>query len=292
MAVTTTSVITSHGEIAVSQSSGSGLPILLIHGNSSAKEVFRRQLAGPLGEIYRMIAIDLPGHGASSDAIDPQRSYSMPGYAELAIEVLESLGVSRLAVCGWSLGGHVALEMMPRSSAIVGMMLCAAPPVSPTPEGIQAGFKPNPLIPLLGKEVLSEDEIKALADATYGKNLTEELVQAMRRTDGRARALMFAGLFTGAISDQKALAEKSTMPIALVNGADDPFVNVAYVGSLDIANLWDKHSYLLRDAGHAAFLGSPTMFDAILTRFMADMAKRAPKVERRAARASRTGAAA
>jgi pimeloyl-ACP methyl ester carboxylesterase len=274
MAVTTTTLTTSHADIAVSQSSGTGMPVLFLHGNSSAKEVFRRQLSGPLGQIYRLIALDLPGHGASSDAINPQRSYAMPGYAELAIEVMTGLGVDRYAVYGWSLGGHVALEMLPRSSSVIGLMLSGAPPVSPTPEGIQAGFKPNPLIPLLGKETLTDDEVKALAAACYGKSVTDELVRAMRRTDGRARALMFGGLFTGAISDQKALAEKSPLPIAMVNGADDPFVNVDYVSSLSLANLWDKHGYLLRDAGHTPFLASPAMFDAVLTRFLADMAKR------------------
>ena len=108
----------------------------------------------------------------------------------------------------------------------------------------------------------------------------------MRRTDGRARTLMFAGLFSGAVSNQKALAEKSEVPVALVDGADDPFVNLDYVSSLAYASLWDKHHYLLRDGGHAAFLGAPAMFDAILARFVADMAKRAQSVGRKAQQAA------
>jgi pimeloyl-ACP methyl ester carboxylesterase len=62
----------------------------MLHGNSSCKEAFDRQLNGALGDEFRLIAIDLPGHGASSDAADPNRTYSFPGYAEAAIAVLEA----------------------------------------------------------------------------------------------------------------------------------------------------------------------------------------------------------
>ena len=131
MAVTTTIVTTSHGEIAVAQSSGKGMPVLFIHGNSSSKEAFRKQYDSPLGEVYRMIAMDLPGHGQSSDAFDPARTYSMPGYAAVAGEVLDALGVDRATIVGWSLGGHVAMEMLSSWPGVVGVMLCAAPPVTP-----------------------------------------------------------------------------------------------------------------------------------------------------------------
>jgi pimeloyl-ACP methyl ester carboxylesterase len=84
---------------------------------------------------------------------------------------------------------------------------------------------------------------------------------------------MFASLFAGQISDQRKLAEDSLVPIAIVNGSDDPLVNVEYVGSLTYRNLWDKHCYLLRGAGHVPFLHEPEAFNAILERFVADMAK-------------------
>ena len=66
---------TSHADIAVAETSGSGLPVVMIHGNSSCKEVFKNQLTSPVGESNRLIALDLPGHGRSSDAFDPARSF-------------------------------------------------------------------------------------------------------------------------------------------------------------------------------------------------------------------------
>ncbi len=275
MSVTNTTVKTSHADIAIAETSGKGLPVVFIHGNSACKEVFGGQLNSVLGDRYRLIAVDLPGHGASSNAFEPERSYTMPGYADAVVEVLATLGIDQFAIVGWSLGGHVALEMLPRCSGVVGLMLCGAPPVSPTIESLQSGFLPNPLTGLLGKEVLTEDEVSALADACYGKAVNAGLMDAMRRTDGRARTLMFQGLFAGNVSDQRELAEKSDVPVAMVNGAEDPFVNVDYVSSLSYANLWDRHCFILRGAGHTPFLAAADTFDGILVRFVDEMAARA-----------------
>jgi len=289
MAITNRKIKTSHADIAVSETSGKGLPILFLHGNSSCKEVFQHQLESPLGDTYRMIAMDLPGHGASGDAIDPARTYSMPGYAEAAVEALGALGVRQAVVVGWSLGGHIAMEMIPRFDGLVGVMIVAAPPVGRSPVEIQAGFKPTPVIGLAGKPEMSPEEVDAFAAATCGVPVDAMHRDAIIRTDGRARGMMFASLFAGQASDERQLAENSPVPIAFVNGADDPLVNTDYVGSLAYRNLWDDHCYVLRGAGHAVFMQEPATFNAILDRFLGDMAKRT--VKKSAGKSSKVAAA-
>lgn len=274
MSITTRRVSTSHGDIAVSETSGAGMPVVFLHGNSSSKEVFRDQLAGPIGAAHRVIAVDLPGHGASSDASNPERTYTMPGYADAVTEALATLGVPRAVVVGWSLGGHIALEMIPRSDVVVGALILGAPPVGQGAEKVMAGFRPSPNAGLVGKPDLTPEDVEIFMLANYGSATDRVLREALTRTDGRARALMFQSLVTGTTSDQKAIAEGSPVPIAVVNGADDPLVNVDYVGGLAYKNLWDNHCYVLRGAGHASFLHAPEAFGAILERFVADMAKR------------------
>ena len=107
-------IATSHGLLAVEESGGGGLPLLLIHGNSFCRGVFRHQMQLALAAGWRLIAFDLPGHGESSDAPDPVRSYTRPGLADAAVELLGRLGVAEAAVFGWSLGGHIGIEMIPR----------------------------------------------------------------------------------------------------------------------------------------------------------------------------------
>jgi pimeloyl-ACP methyl ester carboxylesterase len=291
MSVVERTVRTSHADIAVAETSGDKLPLVLIHGNSSCKEVFRHQLKSPVGETYRLIAVDLPGHGRSGDARDPEGTYTMPGYAEAVVELLEAMNLNQAAVFGWSLGGHVALEMVPRFSGLVGLMISGAPPVGNTPEAVMAGFRPSPHAGLLGKPELTAEELQIFLAANYGSHADALLTSAAKRADGRARAIMFGGLFSGQLSDQRAIAESTDVPIAVVNGADDPVVNTDYVGSLHYKALWDDHCYVLRGLGHAAFLQAPDVFNQILGRFMQDMEKRAAGLRQKGGKRASAAAA-
>ena len=105
-------VETSHGALAVEEIGAGGLPLLLIHGNSSCRGAFRNQMNGQLAESHRMIAFDLPGHGESSDAPDPLWTYTRPGLASAAVELLGKLAITECAVFGWSLGGHIGIELL------------------------------------------------------------------------------------------------------------------------------------------------------------------------------------
>lgn len=275
MSVSNRVIKTSHADIAVAETSGKGLPVLFIHGNSNCKEALRKQYEGPVGEAYRVIAMDLPGHGASSNAFDPQRTYTMPGYADVAIELLRELGIDKAAVFGWSLGGHVALEMIPRFAGTVGVMITGTPPVGKKPEEIMAGFRPSPHIGLVGQAELSPEEMEILIAATCGIPADPAMRAAVLRADGQSRAVMFASLLTGQASDQRQIVETSSVPVAVANGADDALVNVDYVNTLRYRNLWDNHCYVLRGAGHTPFFQVPEAFNAILMRFLDDMSKRA-----------------
>ena len=280
----TSTLKTSHADISVTETSGKGLPVLLIHGNSSCKEVFAKQLGSPMAETYRMIAFDLPGHGASSDAYNPSETYSMKGYADVVLEVMRGLDVTQAVIFGWSLGGHIAIELLPQFSGLVGLMISGAPPVQPTGEGMQAGFKAHPMVGLIGKGDLTEEEVSIFSDGAYGPAATPTFEAALRRTDGRARTMMFEGLFNGKTSDQRELVVSSKVPVAIVNGENDPIINTDYVGGLDYASLWDKHCFVFRGEGHAPFLTNPEVFNPIFDRFLKDMAALAER------RPPRTGA--
>ncbi len=222
----------------------------------ACKEAFRKQFDGALAEQYRLIAIDLPGHGESSDAFDPERTYSMPGYAEVAAETLAELGVYRAAIVGWSLGGHVALEMIRSSPDTVGVMISGAPPVRRDMEEIQGGFQPTPALMLAGKNEFTPEDFTAFGELTLGRFASDPQFQkALHRTDGRAREMMFASLMAGRASDQRDIAEHSPVPIAVVNGERDPLVNLDYIGSLKYPTLWEEHCFILRGLAHVSVPG-------------------------------------
>ena len=260
---------TSHGAIAVEEAGQGDVPVLLIHGNSSCRSVFRQQLAGPLAQDHRLIAFDLPGHGDSGDAPDPVRSYTRPGLADAAIEILAKLGVGDVVLFGWSLGGHIALEMVPRLPRIRGVMISGTPPVG---RGRMAdGFIPAPHMKLAGQEHLSPEEIDAFGHAIFAEGFAPFLREAMARTDGRARKILFEAARAGIGVDQRQVVETTPVPLAVVNGADDPFIRLDYIDSLHYARLWEGECHRLPGLKHAPFWEAPDAFDPLLDQFLLDV---------------------
>ena len=147
---------TSHGILAVEESGESGIPVLLIHGNSFCRGVFRNQMQGKIAKNHRVIAFDLPGQGQSSDAPGPHRSYTRPGLADATVELLHKLGVAEAIVFGWSLGGHIGIELIPRFPGMRGLMICGAPPVGRNQ--MSQAFKGSPQTGAASKQDISEAE--------------------------------------------------------------------------------------------------------------------------------------
>lgn len=88
-------------EIAV-EIDGAGPPLALVHGITEARALWD-QIVAPLAERYRVIRVDLRGHGESSPA-------SSGALAELAGDVaavIAALALERPALVGHSLGGAV-----------------------------------------------------------------------------------------------------------------------------------------------------------------------------------------
>ncbi|MEN8196843.1 MAG: alpha/beta hydrolase [Pseudomonadota bacterium] len=262
---------TSHGAVAVADSGLAAPAILLIHGNSSCWQAFTRQFDADLAGRYRMVAFDLPGHGASADAADPERSCNIPAYADVALEVLAALGIEQAAVLGWSLGGHIGLEIMARWPGLRGLMIVGTPPVAPDPAAIARAFVASPVMEFAGREDLSPDEAETYMRAACGPTADRipALLEAARRTDGRARRCMMNQALAGVGADGRRAAETSSTPLAVVVGADDPFVERSVLLSVDYASLWRGKVHVMEGCGHAPFLDRPAEFNELLDSFLA-----------------------
>jgi 2-succinyl-6-hydroxy-2,4-cyclohexadiene-1-carboxylate synthase len=80
-----------------------------------------------LGERYRCIAVDLPGHGASTGL--PPGAYTVEGAARALLDLLDRLGVERPTAVGYSMGGRLALYLALRHpNRLSGLFLESASP--------------------------------------------------------------------------------------------------------------------------------------------------------------------
>src|SRR5258708_26652707 len=84
-------------------SEGSGPPVTLVHGvgsNLESWDAIAERLAGR----YRVIRMDLRGHGKSSRI----ETCSLERFLEDVAMVLDALGIARPPLVGFALGGMIA----------------------------------------------------------------------------------------------------------------------------------------------------------------------------------------
>ena len=261
-------VDTSHGNLVAEMTLGKGLDVVLIHGNSSCRRVFHRQLNSHLGRDHRLICIDLPGHGQSDDAEVKERTYPLPGLADACIELLEKLDLKRPVLVGWSLGGHVAIEVAARSYPLRGLFLTGTSPVGPD---ISEGFSGGLLKGLASRGKFTELEAMQFVNRVFGDEATYQLEQAAMRTDLSFRTILFSAARITEKSNQRAIVSSITIPTAIVNGADDSIINLDYVDSVPYSKLWKGTCFRIPRAGHAPFLQNSEEFNGYLERFLEDI---------------------
>jgi len=85
---------------------GNGAPVLLLHGGALTAQTWDYVCVGLRSE-FRMIALDMRGHGASSWSDD----YSIGRLAADAAQAAAALSILQLHVVGMSLGGVAAAEL-------------------------------------------------------------------------------------------------------------------------------------------------------------------------------------
>jgi len=95
-----------HGHDLACTVTGDGPTMLLVHGMAGSAETWRH-VVEPLARDFRIVAPDLPGHGASAK---PAGDYSLGALASILRDVLDELDVASATVVGQSLGGGVAMQ--------------------------------------------------------------------------------------------------------------------------------------------------------------------------------------
>jgi pimeloyl-ACP methyl ester carboxylesterase len=99
---------------------GEGIPIILIHGLFLDHTAFAEQI-DTFNDRYRIIAIDIHGHGASSEL---DRSMSLDEMAEDFFDLVQQLGIGQAIWGGVSLGGMTSLRIaIKHPEAVLGLLL-------------------------------------------------------------------------------------------------------------------------------------------------------------------------
>lgn len=98
-------------------------PLLLIHGLGATKASWLT-VVPQLARDFRVIAMDLPGFGASDK---PRGGYDAPWFADRVTRFIDALGYDSVYVAGNSMGGRIAMELGMDHPDRVGGIACLCP---------------------------------------------------------------------------------------------------------------------------------------------------------------------
>jgi len=264
---------TSHGTIAYWETGGAGAPVLFVHGNSSSKRIFEKQMDSPLAETHRLIAFDLPGHGESDRAINPQSTYYIAGFADALMEAADGLGLTNAVVVGWSLGGHIALEMLARWEGAKAAMIFGAPPIPNDAERAMSAFLPSDHMHLTFQETWSEEDAALSAAHNFADSSLVEpwMLEDAARCDGRFRPLMFQASMEGRNLDEEELVGTCEKPLAVLQGEKEAYVSMEFLNSVAFRNLWRGQIQMLPGLGHTPQFEDAARFNSMLRAFLSDV---------------------
>jgi pimeloyl-ACP methyl ester carboxylesterase len=257
--------------IAGHESAGTGRPIVLVHGNSSSSKVWKKQLEGPLGGKYRLIAIDLPGHGDSAAAPNPEKDYSAPGYSGCIAAIARQLDLKDAVLVGWSLGGHAVLEAASILPMAAGLMIFGTPPIGKGADGF-AGFKGLSAVAFTPDP--SDAEIETWHEQAFAPKFSP--IPAFfgadfRKTDGAARGCLGASAQQGLFQDEVAIVRDLRIPLAILHGAEEQIVDLDYLRRLTAPTLWRQEVQVIDNAGHTLQWEQPQAFDRLLDAFASSL---------------------
>jgi pimeloyl-ACP methyl ester carboxylesterase len=208
------------GRTARSSTAGSR-PLILLHGLLLSQEMHRPLAEALAARGNRVITMDLLGHGQSERPRDMWR-YSMPGYGEQVVAMMDHLDIEQAAVMGTSLGANAALEVAARHPERLRAMVIEMPVLDNGLLGSALAFTP-----LLVSLTFGEPLMKLLARVAnavprrllphYG-NVMLDLV---RQDPGPGGALM-QGLFFGRIAPPRSERATFQTPTLVLGHPRDP----------------------------------------------------------------------
>ena len=251
---------------------GEGRPLVLLHGLMAHRGFFERQLA--LAESFRLIRIDLRGHGQScSDGAAPDLEL----LADDVERLVEHLGIEDAIGIGWSLGAAVLWRVLAGSAS---WRFAGAVVVDMTARVMNGGDWQLGLSAAVcdARTRAIEEDFGAFAASAGAAIFAQPLDAASRplalwageefaRTDRRAVGALWASLVG---QDFRPMLGEIRQPTLVVHGAQSHLYGSDTAEHL-VRALPNARAVAFERSGHAPHLEQPELFNRTLRDFAASL---------------------
>jgi len=230
-----------------------GKTVVLIHGEACDETVWQAQVAA-LRQSYRVVTMDLPGHGQSDPAATPLGQYV---FTQAVETVLDELKVGRAVLAGHGMGGFVA-----RRFAQLDPKRAAALVVIDAPFLVASAKFGEMARQFRGPDGLAarEQAIGYLFNKQSGKELQRRLTEMMMKAPERTVVESYASMEDFGDGWEAAV---DTPTLALATGS-------GIMGGPESLQKFftDVEYYLFTGAGHFLMLERPDAVNRLLLEFL------------------------
>ncbi|WP_442594449.1 alpha/beta fold hydrolase [Neobacillus sp. D3-1R] len=242
---------------------GKGETIVLLHGFCGSMSYWDKVVT-KLSQEYRVILVDLRGHGHSSSNVSP---FTIDDMAKDIKELLESLHLGQVYLFGHSLGGYITLSLMEHfPEKLKGFGLIHSTAFPDTDEG-KAGR-------LAGFENIEKNGIHPFIDGLVPKLFADENLDKLKEEVEKTKIIGYRTSPEAAKQTllamknrpgRNAVIRNSTIPILLVAGEHDKIIPVQKVFSVEGSHI---HTKVIPHAGHMSMYEQPEELYKVLWEFL------------------------
>lgn len=194
--------------------------VVLLHGLLLSKKM-HRPLAKALAERgYRVVSLDLLGHGDSDKPAD-MTEHSMSLYGEQVLALLDHLEVEQAVVFGTSLGANTTLELAAIAPERVRGMVIEMPVLDSAMIGAGVAFLPFMVLMQVAEPLLKTTSWIARRIPTE-RLWPLDMVMDWPRDEPAPSLAVLQGLFFGRIAPPKAVRRTLTPPALVIGHPNDP----------------------------------------------------------------------
>jgi len=251
----------------VETGNSSGRPILFIHGFSQCWLTWSRQLSSDLAEDYRLVAVDMRGHGLSDR---PREGYADSRlWADDVNAAIQALSLEDPILCGWSYG-LVILDYIRHygEDGISGVQLVGAITKLGSEEAMSV-LTPEFLKLVPGFFATDVEEsvrsLESLVRLCFVQEPSAEDLYLMLGYNLSVSPYVREALLSRSLDNDDLLPE-IRKPVLITHGAEDAIVKPAVVDQHK-ASIAHAQIQVIANAGHAAFWDDAASFNRRLRSF-------------------------
>ncbi len=249
---------------------GAGAPIALLHPEPGDASTFAA-IMPRLAQTYRVLALDLRGHGRSAK---PRGDYSVPTQASFALRLLDAAAVDQVVLVGNSYGAiaalYIAAHVPDRIRALVLSGTTAYQAYHlPWKARVLASWPGRLLAPLVPRRAI---------ERAYGEQFANpgHISPAQLRAVGAAfadpisRRCLWQQAHQLDYAAVEPLLGRVSMPVLLAWGREDRATPLAWARRLE-CDLPDARLAIIDDCGHYPALEQPEEFTRLTLEFLAQV---------------------